>query len=82
MSYKRAWMLVEEMNAAFQEPLILSTRGRPGWRGRPGHGGGPFACSSFIHDIVDTAQRSAAPKISALEAMLRPVGVTDVSDGK
>ena len=22
MSYKRAWMLVEEMNAAFHEPLV------------------------------------------------------------
>ena len=27
MSYKRAWMLVEEMNAAFQTPLVESSRG-------------------------------------------------------
>lgn len=27
MSYKRAWMLVEEMNAAFSAPLVDSTRG-------------------------------------------------------
>lgn len=27
MSYKRAWTLVEEMNAAFTEPLVLSSRG-------------------------------------------------------
>ncbi|MBR9862463.1 MAG: LysR family transcriptional regulator [Rhodobacteraceae bacterium] len=27
MSYKRAWMLVEEMNAAFKEPLVESSRG-------------------------------------------------------
>lgn len=27
MSYKRAWMLVEEMNAAFNAPLVDSTRG-------------------------------------------------------
>jgi molybdate transport system regulatory protein len=27
MSYKRAWMLVEEMNRVFREPLVDSTRG-------------------------------------------------------
>lgn len=27
MSYKRAWTLVEEMNATFSEPLVNSTRG-------------------------------------------------------
>jgi len=27
MSYKRAWMLVEEMNAAFRDPLVESSRG-------------------------------------------------------
>ncbi|TVS03912.1 MAG: LysR family transcriptional regulator [Rhodobacteraceae bacterium] len=27
MSYKRAWMLVEEMNAAFRAPLVASSRG-------------------------------------------------------
>jgi len=27
MSYKRAWMLVEEMNAAFRAPLVESSRG-------------------------------------------------------
>lgn len=27
MSYKRAWKLVDEMNAAFRDPLVDSTRG-------------------------------------------------------
>jgi molybdate transport system regulatory protein len=27
MSYKRAWTLVEEMNAAFAEPLVIAGRG-------------------------------------------------------
>lgn len=27
MSYKRAWGLVEQMNAAFESPLVASTRG-------------------------------------------------------
>ena len=33
MSYKRAWMLVETMNAMFCEPLVSSTRGGPGGGG-------------------------------------------------
>ena len=30
MSYKRAWSLIEEMNAAFNAPLVTSARGGPG----------------------------------------------------
>lgn len=33
MSYKRAWSLVEEMNAGFAEPLVDSARGGPGGGG-------------------------------------------------
>jgi molybdate transport system regulatory protein len=33
MSYKRAWMLVENMNAMFREPLVESVRG--GISGQP-----------------------------------------------
>ena len=33
MSYKRAWSLVEEMNASFRDPLVTSTRGGPGGGG-------------------------------------------------
>lgn len=29
MSYKRAWMLVETLNAMFREPIVASTRGGP-----------------------------------------------------
>ena len=35
MSYKRAWSLVEEMNAGFAEPLVASARG--GARGGGAH---------------------------------------------
>ena len=30
MSYKRAWLLVEGLNAAFKAPLVTATRGGPG----------------------------------------------------
>ena len=33
MSYKRAWSLVEEMNAAFARPLVYSSRGGSGGGG-------------------------------------------------
>ncbi|WP_425043311.1 winged helix-turn-helix domain-containing protein [Primorskyibacter sp. S87] len=29
MSYKRAWQLVETMNAMFRDPVVVSTRGGP-----------------------------------------------------
>jgi len=78
MSYKRAWMLVEELNAAFQNPLVSSMRGGPG-------GGGARLTEAGVevlrlyHDIVDTAQNAAADRIATLEAMLRPVAAPDES---
>lgn len=33
MSYKRAWMLIETMNAMFAAPVVESTRGGPGGGG-------------------------------------------------
>lgn len=81
MSYKRAWMLVEELNAAFQSPLVTSTRGGPG-------GGGARLTDSGVevlrlyHDIVDAALNAAAGRIATLEAMLRPAKAPDISDGK
>jgi molybdate transport system regulatory protein len=33
MSYKRAWQLVEELNASFREPLVEASKGGPGGGG-------------------------------------------------
>jgi molybdate transport system regulatory protein len=33
MSYKRAWMLIETLNAMFRAPVVDSTRGGPGGGG-------------------------------------------------
>lgn len=33
MSYKRAWMLIETLNAMFREPVVESSRGGPGGGG-------------------------------------------------
>ena len=71
MSYKRAWMLVEELNAAFSSPLITSSRG--------GSGGGGAALTpvgeevlSLFRSIEAEAQAAAAAGIDRLEALLRP----------
>jgi molybdate transport system regulatory protein len=81
MSYKRAWMLVEEMNAAFQEPLVTSTRGGPGGGGAQLTETGAQVLALY-HAIVEAALAAAAPKIAALEAMLRPMSQMDMSDRK
>lgn len=81
MSYKRAWMLVDEMNAAFAEPLVASARGGQG-------GGGARLTDSgaqvlrLYRQALTQAQQAAAEPIAALEAMLRPTAKGERSDGK
>jgi molybdate transport system regulatory protein len=72
MSYKRAWMLVEEMNAAFRAPLVESSRGGPG-------GGGARVTEAGVQmlrlyrAVEATAARAAEAEIVALQAMLRDI---------
>ncbi|WP_036634687.1 winged helix-turn-helix domain-containing protein [Paenirhodobacter enshiensis] len=76
MSYKRAWSLVEEMNAAFAEPLVASARGGA-------HGGGArltrageevlSAYRTILVKLID----HCAPEIAAIGARLRPGGVAE-----
>ncbi|AUH35297.1 winged helix-turn-helix domain-containing protein [Paracoccus tegillarcae] len=76
MSYKRAWSLVEEMNAAFREPLVDSSRGGPG-------GGGA---------ALTTAGQTVLAHFRALEVLVRQQGqvqidgiggmLADMPDGK
>lgn len=80
MSYKRAWMLVEELNAAFRAPLVSSTRGGPGGGGAQLTDAGAEVLHLY-HEIVETSRAASAGKIAALEAMLRPVA-GDIPDGK
>lgn len=81
MSYKRAWMLVEEMNAAFRDPLVSSARG--------GSGGGGAQLTDTGHEvlrlyraILSDAQTAVAKPVSALESMLADRPATVMSDGK
>ena len=70
MSYKRAWSLVEEMNAAFADPLVASARG--------GAGGGGASLTDAGAEVLrlyrlaqERAEEAAAEPVAALEAMLR-----------
>jgi molybdate transport system regulatory protein len=77
MSYKRAWSLVEELNAAFTAPLVHSARGGSG-------GGGAHLTPTgqevlrLYRAIVAEAQTAAAADVATLETLLRP---GDISAG-
>jgi len=76
MSYKRAWLLVETMNAMFREPVVTSTRGGPG-------GGGAVLTEAgrrvlaLYRDVERAAAQASAERLDAIRTMLR-----DMSDGK
>jgi molybdate transport system regulatory protein len=81
MSYKRAWTLVEEMNGAFRDPLVVGARGGSG-------GGGAVVTEAGLEvlrlyrAIEDKAAATAGAQIAALEAMLRPAQEGDMSGGR
>ncbi len=70
MSYKRAWMLVEEMNDAFRDPLVESTRGGP-------RGGGARltetgeAVLAHYRKLEEIMAEAGAARIGQLREMLR-----------
>ncbi|PTX00758.1 molybdate transport system regulatory protein [Pararhodobacter aggregans] len=70
MSYKRAWSLVEEMNAAFREPLVQSARG-----GASGGGAQLTAMGEAVlvgyRRIEEIAAEAAGAEIAALAGFLR-----------
>ncbi len=76
MSYKRAWMLIETMNAMFREPVVESTRG--------GAQGGGARLTDTGHEVVaayrafeEEAARSGEAHLARLQGLLG-----DISDRK
>ena len=70
MSYRRAWLLVDDMNRCFREPVVTA---QPG-----GKEGGGAALTEFGRDLVRSyralvAEATAATeaRVNALEASLR-----------
>lgn len=72
MSYKRAWMLVEEMNTAYRGPLVESVRGGPG--------GGGAQLTAMGQAVLDhyralelAAQTAGAAELAALQSLLKDI---------
>lgn len=71
MSYRRAWLLVDELNRSLREPAVATATGGA-------HGGGSVVTPSgaaliqCYRAIEDTAITAAAGQIAALKRMLAP----------
>jgi molybdate transport system regulatory protein len=76
MSYKRAWSLVDEMNAAFREPLVARARGGAGGGGAVVTETG-FAVLTAYRSMVSATERACAADVARLGLLL-----TDVAGGK
>lgn len=74
MSYKRAWMLVETLNALFREPLVESTRG-----GAQGGGAHLTVAGELVlahyRRMEARAAEVGADDVAAIRAMLRDIPV-------
>lgn len=69
MSYKRAWSLIEEMNTAFSDPVVESSRGGPGGGGASLTPTGREVLRRFrrLEQVIETG---GASDLAALTAML------------
>ena len=74
MSYKRAWMLVEELNCAFREPLVESARGGAKGGGARLTEAGETVVANY-RKLEEIMAEAGAARIGLLRSMLR-----DVSD--
>ena len=72
MSYKRAWSLVEEMNAAFAEPVVTSVRGGAGHGGAVLTGTGRAVITKFRMLEQRLSSPEAQAELAALVALMRP----------
>lgn len=72
MSYKRAWMLVEEMNRAFRDPLVESTRGGVKGGGARLTEAGEIVLSNY-RKLEEIMAEAGAARIGLLRSMLRDV---------
>lgn len=69
MSYKRAWQLVETLNAMFREPLVESSRGGARGGGACLTDAGRAVLDAF-RALEDDALRAGAPHIRRIQEML------------
>ncbi len=76
MSYKRAWMLVETLNASFADPLVTSSRGGAGHGGARLTETGATVLARY-RAIEARARQAAAADVAGLLALRG-----DISHGK
>lgn len=69
MSYKRAWSLVEAMNAAFREPVVETARGGSARGGAVLTPTGEAVLAAYRR-MIDKAGNAAAPEIETLKSLL------------
>lgn len=72
MSYKRAWMLVEEMNKAFRDPLVASSRGGPKGGGAHLTEAGETVLANY-RKLEEIMAEAGAARIGTLRSMLRDI---------
>jgi molybdate transport system regulatory protein len=72
MSYKRAWMLVETMNAAFRDPLVDSTRGGTKGGGARLTEAGATVLANY-RKLEEILAKAGAARIGAIRSMLRDI---------
>lgn len=70
MSYRRAWQLVETMNAMFREPVVHSTRGGPSGGGAVVTETGRAVLAEF-RALESEARSAGAPHLDRLSVLLR-----------
>lgn len=75
MSYRRAWSLVEEMNSAFREPVVTSTRGGTGGGGAQVTETGEAVIARY-HALQAAALQAGAAEMEALAAMVAGGGAS------
>lgn len=72
MSYKRAWSLVEEMNNAFRDPLVDSTRGGVKGGGARLTEAGQLVLANY-RKLEEIMAEAGAARIGLLRSMLRDI---------
>ncbi len=72
MSYKRAWQLVEKMNAMFRAPLVSSSRGGSKGGGARVTEAGQAVLSAY-RGVEQEACRAGAEHVAVLKSMLRDI---------
>lgn len=71
MSYRRAWLLVETMNACFEQPLVAATKGGAGGGGAMITPRGVEVLELFL-SLQREADRLASSHTKRLRRYLRP----------